>query len=84
FDILESYLARYLPQSLVAVMVPVVLLINIFQLDWISATLLCIAAPLIVFFMILLGKGADSMAKKQWHLLENLSANFLELIEGLL
>ncbi len=83
-DNLESYLARYLPQSVEAVMVPVVLLINIFQLDWISATLLCIAAPLIVFFMILLGKGADSMAKKQWHLLENLSANFLELIEGLL
>ncbi|GMA62151.1 thiol reductant ABC exporter subunit CydD [Alicyclobacillus fastidiosus] len=81
---LESYLARYLPQSIEAVLVPVVLLIYILRLDWISAVLLVITAPVIVFFMILLGKGADSVAHKQWHVLQDLSSRFLEMIEGLM
>ncbi|EPZ52757.1 thiol reductant ABC exporter subunit CydD [Alicyclobacillus acidoterrestris] len=83
-DNLESYLARYLPQSVEAVLVPAVLLLYILRLDWISAALLVVTAPLIVFFMILLGNGADSVAHKQWHVLEDLSSRFLEMIEGLM
>jgi ATP-binding cassette subfamily C protein CydD len=40
-------------------------------------------APLIPFFMILIGKGTESLNKKQWRKLARMSAHFLDMIQGL-
>ncbi|MCY0887792.1 MAG: thiol reductant ABC exporter subunit CydD [Alicyclobacillaceae bacterium] len=82
-DRLETYLSRYLPQAASAAVIPAVLWLFIVRLDWISALLLAIAAPLLVFFLILVGKGANAAAEKQWSILGQLSARLLERIEGL-
>jgi ATP-binding cassette subfamily C protein CydD len=40
-------------------------------------------APLIPFFMILIGKGTEKLNKKQWRKLARMSAHFLDMIQGL-
>lgn len=82
-DRLETYLARYLPQAAAAGVIPAVLWLFILRLDWVSAALLAVAAPLLVFFFILVGKGANEVARRQWGILSQLSARLLERIEGL-
>jgi thiol reductant ABC exporter CydD subunit len=82
-DRLETYLARYLPQAAAAGVIPAVLWLFILRLDWVSAALLAVAAPLLIFFFILVGKGANEVARRQWGLLTQLSARLLERIEGL-
>jgi len=80
---LEPYFARYLPQLITAAIVPLFILLFVFYQDTIAALLLLITAPLIPFFMILIGKAAEKLNKKQWEKLSYLSAHFLDVLQGL-
>ena len=52
---LENYFARYLPQMVLAAIVPLAVLVWVVQFNWISAAILAVTAPLIILFMILIG-----------------------------
>lgn len=80
---LEPYFARYLPQLITAAIVPLFILLFVFYQDTTAALLLLITAPLIPFFMILIGKAAEKLNKKQWEKLSYLSAHFLDVLQGL-
>ena len=82
-EALENYYARYLPAMSLIVLVPLSILVFVFPIDWISATVMLLTAPLIPFFMILIGKGTESLNKKQWRKLARMSAHFLDMIQGL-
>lgn len=82
-EALEKYYAAYLPQIALAAFVPVVILLFVFPLDWVSGLILLITAPLIPFFMILIGKGAEQLNQRQWRRLARMSAHFFDAIEGL-
>ena len=82
-EALENYYARYLPAMSLIVLVPLSILVFVFPIDWISATVMLVTAPLIPFFMILIGKGTESLNKKQWRKLARMSAHFLDMIQGL-
>ena len=80
---LEAYFARYLPQLITAALVPVFILGFIVFRDVTSAALMLVAAPLIPFFMLLIGRAAEKLNKQQWEKLSRLSAHFLDVLEGL-
>ena len=82
-EALENYYARYIPAMSLIVLVPLSILVFVFPIDWISATIMLVTAPLIPFFMILIGKGTESLNKKQWRKLARMSAHFLDMIQGL-
>jgi ATP-binding cassette subfamily C protein CydD len=82
-EALENYYARYLPAMSLVVLIPLSLLVFIFPLDWISGLVMLGTAPLIPFFMILIGKGTEKLNKKQWRKLARMSAHFLDMIQGL-
>jgi len=82
-EALEAYYARYLPQMSLAVLVPVAILVTVYPLDWVSGTILLVTGPLIPFFMILIGKGAEALNQRQWRRLSRLSAHFLDTVQGL-
>ncbi len=82
-EALENYYARYIPAMSLIVLVPLSILVFVFPIDWISATVMLVTAPLIPFFMILIGKGTESLNKKQWRKLARMSAHFLDMIQGL-
>ena len=80
---LEAYFSQYLPQLVLAVLVPLLVLVFVFPLDWLSAMILLITGPLIPLFMILIGNAADALTRKQFRELGWLSAHFLDVLQGL-
>ena len=82
-DALEIYFARYLPQLVLAVLVPVVLLAWIFPRDIAAGTILLVTLPVIVVFMVLIGLGARAATDRRWRTLSLLSAHFLDVVRGL-
>lgn len=80
---LEPYFARYLPQIVTAALVPLFILVFVLYQDTIAALLLLLTAPLIPFFMLLIGKAAEKLNKKQWEKLSYLSSHFLDVLQGL-
>ncbi len=82
-EALEDYYAKYLPAMSLVVLIPLSILVFIFPLDWISGLVMLITAPLIPFFMILIGEGTEKLNKKQWRKLARMSAHLLDMIQGL-
>jgi len=80
---LQDYYAKFLPTMSLVVLVPLAILVFIFPVDWISGLIMLGTAPLIPFFMVLIGKGTESLNKKQWRKLARMSAHFLDMIQGL-
>lgn len=80
---LEKYYALYLPQSALAALIPLSILVFVFPADWVSGLIMVLTAPLIPAFMILIGKGAERLNQRQWRRLARMSAHFLDMIEGL-
>ncbi|QYN31883.1 thiol reductant ABC exporter subunit CydD [Pseudonocardia sp. DSM 110487] len=82
-DALDDYVARYLPQLVLAVLVPVAVLVVVFRADWISGLVIALTLPLIPVFMALVGMHTQERTRRQWHLLERLGGHFLDVVEGL-
>ncbi|MCF8480613.1 MAG: thiol reductant ABC exporter subunit CydD [Rhodospirillum sp.] len=82
-EALEGYFARFLPAMITTVLIPLAVLVAVLPLDWISALVLAVTAPLIPFFMILIGKGAERLNQRQWARLTRMGARFLDAIQGL-
>lgn len=80
---LDAYFARYLPQTLLGVVVPLLVVIYVFPLDRSSAVLLLATAPVIPIMMILVGSYAEDHMKRQWTALSRLGAGFLDAVQGL-
>ena len=80
---LDAYFARYLPQALLSVVVPLLIVLYIFPLDRSSAVLLLVTAPVIPIMMILVGSYAEDHMKRQWTALSRLGAGFLDAVQGL-
>ena len=82
-EALESYFARYLPAMALAGWVPLAILVFVLPLDWKSALVMIVTAPLIPFFMVMIGKGAERLNQQQWKQLSRMGGHFLDVIQGL-
>jgi len=80
---LEPYYARFIPAMSLSVIVPLAILAAVLPLDWLSGLVFLLTAPLIPFFMILIGKGAEALNQRQWRGLARMSGRFLDVIQGL-
>ena len=79
----DAYVARYIPQILYAIMIPLIMGIAIVDTLPIIGIILIITVPLIPFFMILIGKQADRLNKEQWERMSFLSGHFLDVLHGI-
>jgi thiol reductant ABC exporter CydD subunit len=82
-DGLTDYVAKYLPQLVLAAVVPAAVLVVLAATDWVSALVVAISLPLIPLFMALVGRHTEASTQRQWHLLERLGGQFLDAVEGL-
>ena len=82
-EALDAYFSQYLPQLVISSLVPLSILLFVFPLDPLSGVVLFLTAPLIPLFMILIGKGAEKVTRRQFETLGRLSAHFLESLQGL-
>src|SRR5215216_3822798 len=82
-EALDAYYSQYLPQLVVTTLIPISILIVVFPIDLLSGLVMLVTAPLIPFFMIMIGKGAEIVTKRQYQTLSRLSAHFLDSLQGL-
>ena len=82
-EALDAYYSQYLPQLVVTALIPISILFVVFPIDLLSGIVMLITAPLIPFFMILIGKGAEIVTQRQYQTLSRLSAHFLDSLQGL-
>jgi ATP-binding cassette subfamily C protein CydCD len=82
-EALDAYFSQYLPQLVIAALVPLSILMVVFPRDVLSGIVLLLTAPLIPVFMYLIGKTAELLTKRQWDTLSRLSAHFLDSLQGL-
>lgn len=82
-DALDSYYARYLPQLVLAVVIPLTVLGVVLGQDPLAAVILAATIPLVPIFMILIGMFTKAKVNRQWQTLAVLSGHFLDLIQGL-
>ena len=80
---LHNFYARFLPQQSLSAIVPVVILIAVFPLNWAAGLILMITAPLVPLFMIIVGIAAADNSQKNMETLARLSAQFLDRLRGL-
>ena len=82
-DGLEAYFGRYLPQVVLAAVVPFVVLAWVATIDVGSALLLLITLPLVPLFMWLIGRYTSERTRERWLALRLLSRHFLDVVRGL-
>jgi len=82
-DALDGYYSRYVPQLVLAVIVPTAVLLVVAGQDWISAAIILVTLPLIPLFMVLIGLATRLHTDRRLRALQLLSGHFLDVVAGL-
>jgi len=82
-DAIESYYAGYQPVRIEVVVVPLLIALAVAWADWVVALILVFTAPLVPFFMMLVGWGAEAAGRAQLGELARTSGHFADRIKGL-
>ena len=82
-DALETTFARYLPQLVLAVVVPVAVLVFVASIDLVSAGVMLLTLPLVPVFMWLIGRYTERKAHARWRALGRLASHFADVVRGL-
>ncbi|UVO10054.1 cysteine/glutathione ABC transporter permease/ATP-binding protein CydD [Pectobacterium polonicum] len=82
-DDMQDYYSRYLPQMYLAALIPLLILITLFPINWAAGLILFLTAPLIPLFMALVGMGAADANRRNFLALARLSGHFLDRLRGM-
>ena len=82
-ETLDAYFSQFLPQLIIAAVLPVGILVVVFPLDTLSGIVLLLTAPLIPIFMILVGKTTEALTRRQYSTFSRMSAFFLDSLRGI-
>jgi thiol reductant ABC exporter CydD subunit len=80
---LEAYFGRFLPQMVLAVVVPVAVLAWIVPIDPTSAGVMLLTLPLVPVFMWLVGRYTAQRTRERAGALALLATHFLDVVRGL-
>jgi thiol reductant ABC exporter CydD subunit len=82
-DALEATFARFLPQIVLATLVPLAVLALVASIDLTSAGLMLLTLPLVPVFMWLVGRYTEHRARERWQALSLLANHFADVVRGL-
>lgn len=82
-DEVNQYVKLTFDKTIGMMSVPVLILIAVGIFDWRSAVILLVTYPLIILFMIILGKAAKAKAEQQYGSFQHLSNNFIDSLRGI-
>ncbi len=80
---LEGYFARYLPQVVLASVVPLLVIAAVATVDLESGLIMLLTLPLVPVFMWLIGLYTEQRTMERWEALRSLSTHFLDDVRGL-
>ncbi|QBD78843.1 thiol reductant ABC exporter subunit CydD [Ktedonosporobacter rubrisoli] len=79
---LDAYFTQVLPQLCTALTVPIIVLATVLLTDIPSGLILLVTLPLLPIFMILIGKQSEQVTRQRWQELAQMSAHFLDVLQG--
>jgi ATP-binding cassette subfamily C protein CydD len=82
-DALEGYFVGYQLARTEMLLVPPLILVAVFSVDWVVGLVLLLTAPLIPFFMMLVGWGAEAAGRDQLSELARMGGHFADRLKGL-
>ncbi|MCZ8491909.1 thiol reductant ABC exporter subunit CydD [Lactococcus lactis] len=82
-DQVENYIKLILSKVLNMMIIPMLILIPVYFLDWQSGIVLTLTFPFAIIFMILLGYAAQGRAERQYKTFQYLSNHFLDSLRGI-
>jgi ATP-binding cassette, subfamily C, bacterial CydD len=82
-DALETTFARYLPQVVLAAVIPLAVIGFVASIDLVSAGLMLVTLPLVPVFMWLVGRYTERRTRERWRALTLLATHFLDVVRGL-
>ncbi|NIK38066.1 ATP-binding cassette subfamily C protein CydD [Xanthomonas arboricola] len=82
-DALEGYFVGYQLARTEMTLVPPLILLAVFSVDWVVGLVLLLTAPLIPFFMMLVGWGAEAAGREQLGELARMGGHFADRLKGL-
>ena len=82
-DDVQRYLRLIPPKVIGMAAISLPILVLVFFVDWPSGIILGVAFPVIIFFMVLLGRQARERANRQYASYNRLSNHFLDTLRGI-
>lgn len=82
-DEIEAFYSKYYPQMIQTTFVPIIILIAVFSVNWVSGLIMVITAPFIPIFMIIIGQKTQKKSEEQMEKLAAFSGRFLDTLQGL-
>ncbi len=82
-DALETTFARYLPQLVMTLVVPIAVLALVVSIDPLAAGVMVLTLPLVPVFMWLVGRYTQHRARARWQAMSVLANHFLDVVRGL-
>lgn len=79
----KNYIRLIYSKVISMMIIPVIILVVCFWLDWISGIVMLLVYPLIVLFMIILGYAAKAKADRQFAAFQILSNHFIDSLRGI-
>ncbi|MFA0076582.1 cysteine/glutathione ABC transporter permease/ATP-binding protein CydD [Vibrio artabrorum] len=80
---MQDFFSRYLPQMSLSVMVPFIILVVVFPVNWAAGLIFLITAPLVPLFMALVGMKAADANRKNFKALQRLSGHFYDRLQSM-
>ena len=80
---LDAYFSQYIPQLALSASLPITILLLVFPIDLLTGVVFVLTAPLIPFFMIMIGRYGEQLTNKQYSSLSILSAHFFDVLQGI-
>jgi thiol reductant ABC exporter CydD subunit len=82
-DPLDTYVGRYLPQVVLAVVVPVIVIVAVGARDRVAAAIILLTLPLVPVFMAVVGAHTKARSEKRLAALQGLAGQFLDNVAGM-
>ncbi|WP_165047813.1 MULTISPECIES: thiol reductant ABC exporter subunit CydD [unclassified Adlercreutzia] len=82
-DSVETYVALIIPKMSAVVIIPLVLLLAIFPLDWVSGLIALVCFPFIILYMVMIGHTASDEAARRHAQFQVMSSHFVDSVRGI-
>ncbi|MDX6232574.1 MAG: ATP-binding cassette, subfamily bacterial CydD [Nocardioidaceae bacterium] len=83
FDAFDGYVGRFLPQTILASIVPGIIVVAVLAVDPLSALIIGLSLPLSIVFMVLVGLVTRDKLDRRWSALQRLGRHFANVLDGL-
>ncbi|MGI9877997.1 heme ABC transporter permease/ATP-binding protein CydD [Vibrio chagasii] len=80
---MQDFFSRYLPQMSLSVLIPSIILVVVFPVNWAAGLIFLLTAPLVPMFMALVGMKAADANRKNFKALQRLSGHFYDRLQSM-